>query len=48
RRTKAAELSAKLAAGAPACIAQCRFANNATQTACIARAASVDQLTACE
>ncbi len=48
RRTKAAELAAQLDAGAPACIAQCRAANNATQTACIARATSVDQLTACE
>jgi hypothetical protein len=48
RQRKAGELAAKLDAGAPACIAQCRSANNAAQTGCIARAASVDQLAACE
>jgi len=47
-RKKAEELEAKLAAGAPACIAQCRAANNAAQTACLARAESADQLAACD
>ncbi len=47
RRKKTAELATKLDAGAPACIAQCRSANNAAQTACIVQAASLDQLGAC-
>lgn len=48
RRKKTADLAAKLEAGAPACIAQCRSANNAAQTACMAQAASLDQLGACD
>lgn len=48
RRKKTAELTSKLDAGAPACIAQCRSANNAAQTTCIAQAPSIDQLGACE
>jgi|GEM_PF-3507161 len=48
RRKKAAELAAKLDAGAPACIAQCRSANNAAQTACIVQAEALDQLAACD
>jgi hypothetical protein len=48
RRGKTAELNAKLDTGAPPCIAACRAANNAAQTACIAHAATVDQLGACE
>ncbi|MEO7732992.1 MAG: hypothetical protein ABIY55_18665 [Kofleriaceae bacterium] len=47
RRKKTAELAARLDTGAPACIAQCRSANNAAQTACMAQAASLDQLGAC-
>jgi len=41
-------LTAKLDAGAPACVAQCRAANNAAQTACLANAATLDQLAACD
>jgi hypothetical protein len=48
RKQKAAELAAKLDAGATACIAQCRSANNAAQTACLAQATAVDQLARCE
>ena len=48
KRRRAAGLTAKLDAGAPACIAQCRAANNPAQTTCLARAASLDQLAACD
>jgi hypothetical protein len=48
RQKKTADLAVKLELGAPACIAQCRSANNAAQTACMAQAASLDQLGACD
>lgn len=48
RRKKADELRGKLDAAAPACITQCRAANNAVQTACLARATSPEQLDACD
>jgi hypothetical protein len=48
RRQQATALAAKLAAGGPACIAQCRSANNVAQAGCMARATSLDQLAACD
>jgi hypothetical protein len=48
RAEKAAEMSAKIDAGLEACVASCVSANNVTQTACLAQAASVADLAACE
>jgi hypothetical protein len=48
-RTKhESELAARLEAGASACATQCLSANNATQTACMAKAKTIDELGACE
>lgn len=45
---KISELATRLDAGMPACVSTCIESNNATQTACIAAAASVGALRACE
>jgi hypothetical protein len=48
RARKSSELETQLAAGLPTCVATCIESNNSTQTACIAAAASVGDLGACE
>jgi len=48
RTTRTAELATQLDRGVAPCVESCVAANNATQTACLARAASVADLTACE
>lgn len=48
-RTKQATLFAsQVEAGLPACVEACIAANNGVQTACIAKATSIDQLASCE
>jgi hypothetical protein len=47
-KQKAEELRGKLEAGLPSCISQCRSANNPTQTACFARAETIQQLAKCD
>lgn len=47
RSRKTAELADKLAPGVADCASQCLAANNATQTACMGAATTVDALTAC-
>jgi len=48
RSQKEAELASKLAGGVTPCVTECMSANNAAQTACLARAQTVEQLRACE
>ncbi len=48
RTQNSAQLSAQLQAGLPSCVASCIESNNATQTACIAAAATIHDLGACE
>lgn len=48
RAQKAEELRGKLEAGLPSCISQCRAANNVSQTACFARAETIEQLAKCD
>ncbi|CAN5797020.1 hypothetical protein BH11MYX3_BH11MYX3_42150 [soil metagenome] len=48
RAQKRSELQTEIEAGLPACVATCIESNNSTQTACIAGAASIRDLGACE
>jgi len=48
RSQQEAELASKLAGGVAPCATQCMSANNAAQTACLARAQTVEQLRACD
>jgi hypothetical protein len=48
RKQKSAELATKLESGMASCVAQCLSADNATQTACMGDAKSLEQLAACD
>jgi len=48
RKHTAAVFETKLEAGMASCLTQCRTAGNAVQVACMADAASVEQLAACD
>jgi len=48
RKQKSAELATKLEPGMASCVTQCLSADNATQTACMADAKSLEQLAACD
>jgi hypothetical protein len=48
RKQKAAELATKLDAGTATCVRQCLSADNATQTACMGDAKSLEELAACD